>query len=79
MVGCMFETRLGLSAAAHLMSARPNIAFANLDAAFFLSEDPITGGITYDGSRIVVPDTPGHGADIKPDFLEKMECFSGCS
>lgn len=76
MVGCMFETRLGLSAAAHLMSARPNIAFANLDAAFFLSEDPVTGGITYDGSRIVVPDTPGHGADIKPDSLEKMECFS---
>jgi L-alanine-DL-glutamate epimerase-like enolase superfamily enzyme len=76
MFGCMFETRLGLSAAAHLMSARPNIAFANLDAAFFLSEDPVTGGLTYEGSRMTVPDTPGHGADIRPDFLEKSEHFS---
>jgi L-alanine-DL-glutamate epimerase-like enolase superfamily enzyme len=58
------------------MSARPNIAFANLDAAFFLSEDPVSGGVTYEGSRMTVPDAPGHGADIGPDFLEKLEHLS---
>lgn len=76
MVGCMFETRLALGAAAHLMSARPNITFANLDGAFFLAEDPVFGGITFEGSRIVLPDSPGHGADIDPGFLKEMEVYS---
>jgi len=76
MVGCMEETRLGLSAAAHLVSARPNIIFADLDSAFYLSEDPITGGITFKGDQIVLPDTPGHGADFEAGYLEKQESVS---
>ena len=76
MVGCMFETRVGLAAAAHLMSARPNIAFANLDSAFFLAEDPVINGVTFDGSRMLLPDVPGHGADFRQDFLERMEHFA---
>jgi len=72
MVGCMSETRLGLTAAAHLVSARPNIAFADLDSAFGKT-DVVEGGITYDGGDITLPNTPGHGADIKPEFLESLE------
>jgi len=73
MVGCMSETRLGLTAAAHLMSARPNIVFADLDSAFGKT-DVVKGGITYHGGNITLPDGPGHGADIKPEVLESLEC-----
>ena len=76
MVGSMHETLLGSSAAAHLVSARPNIIFADLDAAFGLVEDPTTGGIHYDGGRISLPDTPGHGADIEPDVLAHLDGHS---
>lgn len=64
MLGCMLETRLSLTAAAHLAAARSSAAWADLDAAFFLAEDPVTGGIRYEGSSIILPDGPGIGADI---------------
>lgn len=76
MVGCMTETRLGLSAAAHLVSARRNIIFADLDGADMLRDDPVTGGMVYgEGGQITLPDTPGHGADIEPEFLQSLEKF----
>ncbi|MGV3490990.1 MAG: mandelate racemase/muconate lactonizing enzyme family protein [Devosia sp.] len=74
MVGCMTETRLGLTAAAHLVSARPNIVFADLDGADMLRDDPVTGGMTYGaGGVITLPDGPGIGADIAPDYLGGLE------
>jgi L-alanine-DL-glutamate epimerase-like enolase superfamily enzyme len=73
MVGCMTETRLALSAAAHLVSARPNITYADLDGWLFLKHDPIIGGAEYDVGEITVPDAPGHGADVDPDFLKQCE------
>lgn len=76
MLGCMWETRLALSAAAHLASARPNIAFADLDGHTGHAEDPIAGGITYDSGQIRLPDAPGHGADMESDILERLDRFS---
>jgi L-Ala-D/L-Glu epimerase / N-acetyl-D-glutamate racemase len=76
MLGCMWETRLALSAGAHLVSARPNIAFADLDGHTGHAEDPISGGITYDGGQIHLPDTPGHGADIPAAVLDRLERWS---
>lgn len=73
MVGCMTETRLGLTAAAHLVSARPNIKYADLDGHYMLKEDPIIGGGKWHVSEIELPDTPGHGADIDLDFLKRCE------
>jgi len=73
MIGCMTETRLGLSAAAHLVSARPNIVFADLDSAFNQTVDVVAGGITYEGGRVILTGTPGHGADIKPEVLSALE------
>lgn len=73
MVGCMTETRLGLSAAAHLVSARCNIRYADLDGYLFLKIDPVIGGAQYDVGEITVTDAPGHGADIDPDFLKLCE------
>ena len=76
MLGCMNETRLGLTAAAHVISARPNIIFTDLDGHLFLKEDPIIGGAQYNVGEITLPETPGHGADVDPEFLKKLECFT---
>ncbi len=73
MVGCMSESRLGLTAAAHLAAARSCIKFADLDGALMLQEDPVAGGITYRGGIIELPEEPGLGAEIDPAFLDKCE------
>jgi len=73
MLGCMMESRLGLSAAAHLAAANRNVQFLDLDSGLLLAEDPIVGGMTYEGPRIDLPDTPGHGADVAPEFLERAK------
>jgi o-succinylbenzoate synthase len=76
MIGCMMETRVGLSAAAHLAYAKPNIQYADLDSCFALKEDPVIGGAQYKAGDIILPDNPGHGADIDPDFLKRCECMT---
>lgn len=73
MIGCFNESRLGLSFGAHLASALTNIAFVDLDSALMHKEDYVIGGIKYENGDIIIPDTPGHGADVKADFLEKLE------
>jgi len=72
MIGCFAESRLGLSAAAHLAMARPNIHFLDLDCAYGFKSDPIKGGMAYDtekGGVIHLPDVPGHGAEVDPEQL----------
>ncbi|MCF7935074.1 MAG: dipeptide epimerase [Synergistales bacterium] len=76
MVGCMTESRLPLTAAAHLMSARPNIRFADLDGHRNMNVDPVTDGAVYEGGTITLPDTPGHGADYEREFLAQCPCVS---
>ena len=74
MIGCFGESRLGLTAAAHLAMAKPNIVFIDLDSAFRFKEDPVIGGISYDqtiGGVIHVSDEPGLGASIKDRFLSE--------
>lgn len=76
MIGCFHESRLSLSVSAHLASARPNIVFLDLDSGYSLAEDPISGGMKYDTKkidRIILPTTPGHGADVKEEFLSDLE------
>ena len=74
MVGCMTETRLGLTAGAHMVSARSNIIFADLDGADMLRDDPVTGGMVYgDQGQITLPDGPGLGADLDSEFLKSIE------
>ena len=69
MIGCMSESRLALTANAHFASARQNIRFCDLDACFEHADDPVLGGIVYDGYQITLPDVPGIGAEIDPIFL----------
>ncbi len=73
-VGCMFESRYALTALTHLVAARNNIVHFDIDSSFMHVEDPVIGGIQYEGSgKWVLPDEPGIGADFDPKFLEKME------
>ena len=77
MVGCMNETRLALTAAAHLVSARRNIVFADLDSADLLRDDPVEGGMIYgEKGQITLPDGVGIGADIAPDYLKTLQKVS---
>jgi L-alanine-DL-glutamate epimerase-like enolase superfamily enzyme len=76
MIGCFGETRLGLTAATHLVLARPNIVFVDLDSALFLDDDPILEGMQYDnnvGELIHVPDKPGLGLELEEGYLNGWE------
>ncbi|GAB2794642.1 dipeptide epimerase [Rhabdobacter roseus] len=74
MIGCMSESRLAITANAHLASARANIRFYDLDAPFEHAHDPVLGGATYhDHYRLELPDTPGHGADLDEGYLAGLE------
>jgi L-alanine-DL-glutamate epimerase-like enolase superfamily enzyme len=76
MVGCMSETRLALTAAAHLASARPIIRFLDLDSADMHAADPVVGGMTYgQGGRLALPAGPGLGAELERTFLTRLESF----
>ena len=57
MCGCMIETSLGISAAAHFA---PLLDCADLDGAALLSDDPFTGA-SIAGGTITIPDEPGLG------------------
>ncbi len=65
MVGGMVETRLGMTAAAHLAAALGGVEFCDLDTAWLLAEDPFTGGYQADGPRYTLPSTPGLGVALK--------------
>jgi L-alanine-DL-glutamate epimerase-like enolase superfamily enzyme len=72
MVGCMEETKVGLSAAAHLVCAQKSIRYADLDAALFLAEDPVSGGMEVKDGMVVMPKAPGLGLDLDPAYLGKL-------
>jgi L-alanine-DL-glutamate epimerase-like enolase superfamily enzyme len=57
MIGCMVETSLGITAAAHLA---PLCDRADLDGALLLADDPFRGAVIEDG-RIALPPGPGLG------------------
>lgn len=61
MVGAMVETRLGVAAAAHLAFALGGVAFADLDTAWLLVDDPFVGDVLGQGPDIAVPMVPGLG------------------
>ena len=63
MMGCMVEGLVGITAAAHLAAARPVITHLDLDALLFCDENPVLGGIQYNGGQIILPETPGLGID----------------
>jgi len=73
MLGCMIETRLGLTAAAHVHGACQNIVFADLDGYFEHTFDPIVDGMTVKDGMITLPEKAGLGTDVDPAFLKKLK------
>jgi len=57
MMGCMVESSLGITAAAHL---GPLCDLVDLDGPLLIKHDPYQG-IKYDGAKIILPDQPGLG------------------
>lgn len=57
MVGCMIETSVAITAAAHLS---PLVDYADLDGSALTTNDPFEG-VRFDRGRLVLPDMPGLG------------------
>lgn len=74
MIGGMLESRLALAAKTHFAYAATNVKFFDLDTCMVGHlEDPVIGGIQYDGYKIKITEGPGIAADIDPLFLDKCE------
>jgi len=75
-VGGFMESRLGMTAAAHLALANEAIHHCDFDTPLMFTEDPVIGGIVYGANgSIEVPDVPGLGAVIDESFLEGADSF----
>jgi len=73
-IGAMLESRLGMLASAHLALCSDNIIYCDFDTPLMFSEDVVTGGLTYHANGVMkVPDTPGLGARIEQNILDRLE------
>ena len=57
MLGCMIESSLAITAAAHLT---PLVDYADLDGHLLINDDPYVG-VSVEKGKLVLPDTPGLG------------------
>jgi L-Ala-D/L-Glu epimerase len=69
MMGGMMESRIGVTASAHLGSAREVFHHFDLDANKDHLDDPVIGGTTIQEGLVNLPETPGLGAKVDEDFL----------
>jgi L-alanine-DL-glutamate epimerase-like enolase superfamily enzyme len=70
MLGCMIETSLGISAAAHLA---PLVDRLDLDGHLLIRDDPYEG-LGFSAGKILLPDRPGLGVHlVKGDSLIRSE------
>ncbi|WNQ13941.1 dipeptide epimerase [Paenibacillus aurantius] len=61
MVGSMIESRLAVTAAAHLAASKKNITRFDFDAPLMMSSDIVTGGVQYEGRKMTFPAGAGLG------------------
>jgi o-succinylbenzoate synthase len=66
MIGCMMETKISVSAAAHLAAAKRIITKVDLDGPALCREDPIPGGVIFNETEIRLTARPGLGFDAMP-------------
>ena len=69
MIGCMLESKIAVSAAAHLAAAKGIITRADLDGPSLCREDPYEGGPVYEGSKIYMNEAYGLGITRVPGFF----------
>ena len=63
MLGCMIESSVGITAAAHLS---PLVDYADLDGNILISNDPYSG-VTIEDGRLVLPQDNGLGISLNSD------------
>lgn len=68
MIGCMLESKISVSAAAHFAGAKRNITMADLDGPSLCKIDPYEGGPIYTANQIILNETPGLGIISAPCF-----------
>jgi o-succinylbenzoate synthase len=74
MMGGMLESRLALSAKMHFAMAHDNVKYYDMDTCLLGHlEDPIVGGVQFNGMHLSISDAPGIGADVDPAYLSKLE------
>ena len=61
MMGCMLESKVGITAAAALSAGRTVFVKNDLDAADLMASDLVEGGISYEANELVLPERPGLG------------------
>ncbi len=61
MIGCMIESSLAITAAAHLT---PLVDYADLDGHLLIDNDPYVGVTVFNG-KLVLPDGPGLGVKVR--------------
>lgn len=61
MMGCMLESKVGITAAAAIAGGKKIVTKVDLDAAVLLAEDPIVGGVSFNKNQLIIPDAPGLG------------------
>ncbi len=64
MLGCMIETSVAITAAAHLS---PLVDYADLDGNLLISNDPYVG-VTVEQGRLVLPAVPGLGVTSRQSW-----------
>lgn len=68
MVGAMIESRLGLTAMAHVVAVLERVAWVDLDTAFLLAGDPVVGGMLTHGPELSLSLGPGLDLEIDDAF-----------
>lgn len=73
-IGSFMESRLATSAFVHFAYCNNGIVHFDLDTPLMMAEDPIENGLQYLPNGVVeIDDTPGIGASIHEDYLQKLE------
>jgi L-alanine-DL-glutamate epimerase-like enolase superfamily enzyme len=62
MIGCMIETSIGVTAAAHIA---PLCDYADLDGPLLIRNNPYQG-VRFDGSNLLLPEAAGLGVQLRP-------------
>jgi L-Ala-D/L-Glu epimerase len=62
-IGCMMESKLSVTAAAHLACGKSIITRCDLDSASLCAKDPVIGGAALDGPWLTLSDEPGLGIE----------------
>ncbi|KJL22240.1 L-Ala-D/L-Glu epimerase [Microbacterium oxydans] len=82
-IGCMMESHVGVSAAAHLAAAVAPDVVHDLDAAFWLQSSPVTGGVRLTGDALDLDLNSGNGIGItglladEPEILVDLSTRAG--